>query len=81
LKQATIEQPLLGNGSANRHERNSSKARKGYNNNGKLCFLRGSYRDVISKASYELQSISEELVGELAVVRELLRCSRCELVL
>jgi hypothetical protein len=42
--------PLLGNGSANRHERNNSNAR-GYNNNGKRCFLRGPCQDVISRTS------------------------------
>jgi hypothetical protein len=33
--------PLLGNGSANRHKRNNSMATGGYNNNGMLCSLCG----------------------------------------
>jgi hypothetical protein len=34
-------QPLLENGSADRHERNNSTATAGYKNDGKQCSLRG----------------------------------------
>jgi hypothetical protein len=57
-----IPQPLLRNGFASRHEHNNSTATRGYNNNGKPCFLRGHSPGNLSRTSDE--SFSEELVGE-----------------
>jgi hypothetical protein len=42
--------PLLGNGSTNRHKQNNSMATGGYNNNGKWCSLRSlCYRYVMQQ--------------------------------
>jgi hypothetical protein len=64
VKSVTLQQPLLGNGSANRHGRNNSTEKRGYKNNRKRSFLRGPHRDVISMSNKELELVSEELVGE-----------------
>jgi hypothetical protein len=34
MKKATIQQPLLGSGYSNRHERSNSTATRGYKNDG-----------------------------------------------
>jgi preprotein translocase subunit SecG len=44
----TAQQPSLSNGSTNKH---FSTKTMGYSNNGKRCFLRGPWRDDVSKAS------------------------------
>jgi hypothetical protein len=62
VKQATIQQPLLVNGTANRHERNNSTATRGYNSNGKLFSMR--FVPICYKQVKLGARVSEDLFGE-----------------